>query len=108
MLLYPEEVVTDSDGNVRTRASKEPIEIEVSLRVQNQSGTASRRAEQDNEGFETERVLQMRLARKHHGLEIGAQSKIRWGNEWYSVFGDVIRYISSPRTEHYTYTLRRA
>lgn len=106
--LYPEEVVTDVDGNIRTRASKTPIPLKVWLSILNQSGTAARRAEQDNEGFETEQVMRMRLRRKDEYIKIGAQSKIVWeGNTW-SLFGDKIPYMGSPRTKHLTYTIRRS
>lgn len=108
VLLYPEEVVLDMDGNTRTRASSTAIPIRVSLQTMNQSGTASRRAEQDNEGFTVEKVLRMRIARKDDHHEIGAQAKIQWGDEMYSVFGDVTRQMGSPRTAHNIYTLRRS
>lgn len=108
VVLYPEETIEDVDGNIRTRASKTPIPLKVWLSILNQSGTAARRAEQDNEGFETEQVLRMRLRRQDSHIPIGAQSKVVWeGNTW-SVFGDRIPYMGSPRTKHYTYTLRRA
>lgn len=108
VILYPEEAVKDMDGNIRTRASKTGIPLKVWLAVQNQSGTASRRAEQDNEGFETERVMRMRVLRKDSHIEIGAQAKVEWEGRMYSVFGDAIPYIGSPRTRHFDYTLRRA
>lgn len=107
-ILYPEEVVTDRDGNTRTRASKTGIPIRIWIQPQGQSGTAARRAEQDNEGYETEKVLRMRLPRRFMHLDIGAQSKIEIDGQMWSVFGDVIRYIGSPRTAHHDYTLRRA
>lgn len=108
VLLYPEELVYSRDGNPFTRASDTPIEIEVWLAQMGQSGTAARRAEQDKEGFETEKVMRMRMLRKNHGIRIGAQSKVVWEGKKYSVFGDVSPYFGSPRTEHYDYTLRRA
>lgn len=108
ILLYPEEVTTDRDGNTITQASETPIPLKVWLQVRGQSGTASRRSEQQDEGYETEQVLSMRLRRKDMDLEIGAQSKVTWGDEEYSVFGDVDRYIASPRTRHAMYTLRRS
>lgn len=108
VVLYPEETIEDVDGNIRTRASKTPIPLKVWLSILNQSGTAARRAEQDNEGFETEQVLRMRLRRQDSHIQIGAQSKVVWeGNTW-SVFGDRIPYMGSPRTKHFTHTLRRA
>lgn len=106
--LYPEIVVTDMDGNVRTTQSDEPIRIRVWLSVMNQSGTASRRAEQDNEGFETEKVLRMRPCRQDQDIPIEAQSQIVWNGDRYSVFGDVSLYMGGPRTAHKVYTLRRS
>ncbi|MDU3079017.1 MAG: hypothetical protein E7B29_22455, partial [Mixta calida] len=73
-----------------------------------QSGTAARRAEQDNEGYESEKVLRMRLRREDEGLEVGAQAKVDIEGKIYSVFGDATVYRCSPRTGHLDYTLRRA
>lgn len=108
ILLYPEEVVISRDGNKQTKASKTPVKMRVWLAPIGQSGTSARRAEQDNEGFETESVMRMRLLRKDQGTRIGAQSKIEWQGETWSVFGDVTPYMGSPRTAHHDYTLRRA
>lgn len=108
VLLYPEEVVTSPDGNTFTRASKEPIELEVWLAPVSQSGTASRRAEQDNEGFETEKVMRMRMLRKNHHIQIGAQSRVVWRGQRWSVFGDATPYMGSSRTAHQDYMLRRS
>lgn len=106
--LYPEIVTVDRDGNTITKASDTPIPMKVWLQVRGQSGTASRRSEQQKEGFETEQVLSMRLRRQDTGMKIGSQAKIRWGDEWYHVFGDVDRYIGSPGTRHDMYMLRRS
>lgn len=108
VLLYPEEVTTDRDGNIYTRPSDTPIPLKVWLQVRGQSGTASRRSEGQEEGFESEQVLSMRLLKKDTGMEIGAQSMVKWGDEEYAVFGDVDRYIGSPRTRHDMYMLRRS
>lgn len=106
--LYQEELVFDKDGNAHTQAAKVPTPLRVWLAPIGQSGTSARRAEQDNEGFETEKVMRMRLLRKDHGLEIGAQAKVVFeGQEW-SVFGDRTKYMGSPRTAHHDYMLRRA
>lgn len=106
--LFPEEVVTDRDGNIRTRASKTPVPLKVWIAPVGQSGTSARRAEQDNEGYESEKVLRMRLLRRDHGLAIGAQSKVRFEGNMYSVFGDVTEFRGSSRTRHFDYMLRRA
>lgn len=108
MILYLEEAVADADGNVRTRASSDGIPLKVWVAPVGQSGTAARRAEQDNEGYETERVLRMRLLRKDSGLDIGAQSKILLDGEMWSVFGDVTHYRANRRTAHKDFTLRRS
>jgi hypothetical protein len=50
----------------------------------------------------------MRLRRQDTDMEIGAQAKVVWRGEEYAVFGDVDRYIGSPRTRHDMYSLRRS
>ena len=106
--LYPEEAVEDKDGNIRTRASDTPIEMDVWIAPLAQSGTSARRAEQDNEGYETEQVYRMRVLRKDMGMEIGAQAKVEWRGEMWSIFGEELRFNGSPRTAHHDYTLRRS
>lgn len=106
--VFPEEAVEDKDGNVRTRASKTPVRVRAWIAPVGQSGTSARRAEQDNEGYESEKVCRMRLARKYEGLVIGAQSKVLIDGQMWSVFGDATTYRVSPRTQHTDYMLRRA
>lgn len=106
VILYPEEVVKDGLGNTRTRPSETGIPVRVRFQVQGQSGTSSRRQEQDNEGFESEKVYMIRLPRSFTQV-IGAQSTIEWNGEKWSMFGDVNRYNSSRRTRHTTYTIKR-
>lgn len=106
VIVYPEEVVTDIDGNLRTQPSPFPIKLKARLQVQGQSGTSSRRQEQDNEGFESEKVYTIRFPRSFT-MELGAASKIEWRGERWSLFGDVNRYTSSSRTAHQTYTIKR-
>lgn len=110
IIVFPEEVVIDRDGNTRTRASSTGVAAKAWLNPQGQSGTAARRAEQDKEGFETETVLRMRLSRQDEIKlgELGAQSKIEFQGEAYSVFGDPKRFYGSPRVAHNEYILRRA
>lgn len=108
IVLYPEEAVVDGDGNIRTRASKTGIPIRVWLQPQGQSGTAARRAEQDSEGYESEKVLRMRLRRQDRGLQIGAQSAVEFNGQRWSVFGDEWVYQGSERTKHRVFNLRRS
>lgn len=108
VVVYPEEVVIDRDGNKRTKASTNGIPLKVWIAPLNQSGTAARRSEQDKEGYETEKVVKMRLRRKDEHVILGSQSKVQWGEEMWSLFGDPAKYNGSSRTKHMMYTLRRA
>lgn len=105
----------DADGNTITEAKGTRIPTLGRFQVQNQSGTSSRRAESDDEGFATEKVYNVRFTRafdRQYG-ELGAESTVEWGVDAknrpavYEIFGDVLRYKSSRRTAHNTYTLRR-
>lgn len=114
-VVYPEEVVEDRDGNDRTRPSNFGIPTLARFQIQGQSGTSSRRQEQDNEGFESEKVYSVRFPRSftaEHGT-LGAQSQIGWGldpegNEvrW-ALFGDAARYSGSRRTARLIYHIKR-
>jgi len=109
VLVYKEEMVIDEDGNRFTRPSSTPIEAIARLQVQNQSGTSARRAEQDNEGFATEKLYRMRFPRsftKEHGV-LGAQSEIVWRGERWSIFGDATEYDSSPALQRVDYIIKR-
>ena len=103
--MYPEVVVTDMDGNVRTKPSATGFPARARLQVQGQSGTSSRRQEQDNEGYSTEKVYTIRFP---PGFQIlGSQSQIEWRGERWVLFGDVNRYTGSRRTSHEVYTIKR-
>ena len=105
-VVFPEEAVTDADGNTRTRPAATGIPARARFQVQGQSGTSARRAEQDNEGFETEKVYRVRFPRSFPHV-LGAQSQIEWRGHRWVVFGDVNLYTGSPRTSHVDYTIRR-
>jgi hypothetical protein len=107
--VYKEEMVIDEDGNKFTRPSAVPVEAIARLQVANQSGTSARRAEQDNEGFETEKVYRMRFPRSfttEHGI-LGAQSEIGWRGERWALFGEATQYDSSPALQRVDYTIKR-
>lgn len=114
--VYLEVTRQDEDGNTITTASPTGIQTMARFQIQGQSGTASRRAEQEDEGFATERVYTIRFTNaftQQYG-ELGAQSVIEWGVDSrgrparYQIFGDVQRFGGSRRTRHVVYTLRRA
>lgn len=110
--VYLEEMVVDSDGNKKTRASTIGTPTKARFQVQGQSGTSSRRQEQDVEGFESEKVYTMRFPRSFP-YRLGAQSQIEWGTKTdgtparWAVFGDINRYNSSRRTAHNVYIIKR-
>lgn len=96
----------DEDGNIRNRVSDTPIHATASIQVKGQSGTAARRAEQDNEGFESEEVYRMRLPRSFPHI-LGARSYVIWRGEKFAVFGKPQYFNGSPRTAHIDYTIKR-
>lgn len=105
--VYPEIQFTDSDGNVMTGPDENnPITTQATLQPAAQSGTSARRAEQDNEGFETESNYRMRLPRDFPFI-LGAQSRIEWNGEYWAVIGDARKYNGSPRTAHVDYQIRK-
>ncbi|UVK58774.1 head-to-tail stopper [Mycobacterium phage Iceman] len=109
VIVYPQVVTTDDDGNTITKPSDEGIPTKARLQVLGQSGTSSRRQEQDNEGFESERVYTLRFTRKfdrEHGI-LGMQSQVEWEGVRWALFGEPAYYNSSRRTRHITYTVKR-
>lgn len=108
ILLFPEEAVEDRDGNIRTQPAKTGIPLRVWLQPQGQSGTASRRSEQDVEGYETEKTYRMRMRRQDRDIEIGAQAAVEIDGKRWTVFGDEWPYNGSSRTRHRVYLLRRS
>lgn len=104
--VFPEEAVTDMDGNTRTRPSAVGIPLKARIQVQGQSGTSARRGEQDNEGFETEKVYRVRFPRSFTTI-LGAQSEIEWRGVRWALFGDANYYTGSRRTRHQTYSMKR-
>lgn len=106
VIVYPEETVIDADGNVRTRPSATGIPTRARLQVQGQSGTSARRQEQDNEGYEGEKVYKIRFPRSFPHI-LGAQSVIEWRGQRWAVFGDANYYTGSRNTSHVDYTIKR-
>lgn len=106
VVVYPEEVWTDSDGNTMIRAASTGIPTTASVQILAQSGTSARRSEQDNEGFESEEVYRVRFPRSFT-VPIGAQARVEWRGVMWSVIGEPRRYNGSRRTTHLDYTIRR-
>ena len=104
--VYPEETVFDADGNLITRASSTGVVVKAVVQPVAASGTSGRRAEQDNEGFESEANYRLRISRREN-VTLGAQSKILWDGKVFSVVGDATQYDGSRETRHRDYSLRR-
>tara|TARA_B100001105_G_C22323028_1_gene413409 strand:+ start:682 stop:1035 length:354 start_codon:yes stop_codon:yes gene_type:complete len=106
ILVFLEETATDVDGNLITRPSTTGTPAKVRMDFQVQTGTSARRAEQDNEGYETEQAYVIRFPRSWTTV-IGAQSQVEWnGNRW-SIQGDRAIYNRSHRTAHEEYKIKR-
>lgn len=104
--VYPDTVTVSRDGNTMLKASAAGVEKRVLIQPMPQSGTSARRAEQDNEGFESEENYRMRFARGDE-MVLGPAAEVEWlGNRWY-VVGYPTRYNSSPRTAHLDYVIKR-
>lgn len=107
VILYNEETYTDPDGNLSRRASATPVTIpNCAVQLLAQSGTSARRAEQDNEGFESEEAYRLRPPRSFTTI-IGAQAKVVWRGLTWSVVGKDRRYNGSDKTYHIDYQIRR-
>jgi len=104
--VYPEKEYIDADGNRMTTWDPDnPYELKVMIQPLPQSGTSARRAEQDNEGFEIETSLRMRVL--PGAAKIDSQARLDWNGEWWSIIGDPLTYNGSKRTRHTEYTIRR-
>jgi len=110
--VYPQEKVTDEDGNPRTKPSSTGVAAKARFQPLMQSGTSARLQESDNEGFESQEVYSMRFPR---GVfeNLGPQSEIEWGltaqglpQRW-AVFGFPARRNNSPATAHVSYQVER-
>lgn len=102
--VYPEESVTDIDGNIRTRPSSVGIVCRAVVQPMGNQMVAN---EQQEVGYQTDDRLRLRLV-GWSGPELGAQAQVVWEGRRYAVDGEPTRYRGSPRTAHTDYTLRRS
>lgn len=96
VLIYPEEMVIDSDGNKLTRPSKVGVAVRAVVQplssIENDAGTTSK--------------YRLRLV-GWHGDQLGAQSAVEWDGKRYVIDGDPLVYNSSRRTAHVEYVMVR-
>lgn len=109
VIVYPQEDFLDEDGNVLYRPALVGYPARAEVQPARQSGTSARRAEQDNEGYESEENYRLRFDREHdrtHAmLRQGAQ--IKWNDKVWSIVGEPTVYMGSRRTAHIDYMMRR-
>ncbi|MYR05299.1 hypothetical protein GTV32_02725 [Gordonia sp. SID5947] len=97
--VYPEELVTDADGNTRTRPSSVGVVTRATIQP------AGVPEEDTDVGFDAEGVYRMKLPRGFPLL--GAQSEIVWKDQTWQIDGDPDYNNGSRRTAHLTYQIRR-
>lgn len=110
VVVYPQVETTSRHGNTTTKASDTGYPTTARIQIASSSGTSARRAEQDNEGFESEVFYRIRFPRSFnatHGI-LGMQSQIEWEGKRYGVFGIPQRYMGSARTAHVEYLMQRS
>lgn len=108
VIVHHGEQYVSPDGNIMYRASTTDVETisNCAVQVQAQSGTSARRAEQDEEGYDTEDIYRFRPP-QWYTREINFASRIEWRGLLWSVIGNAKLYNGSDVTQHTDYTLRR-
>lgn len=107
VVVYQEVVFIDTDGNTMTKPGNVGTTTTATIQLLAQSGTSQRRAEQTNEGFETEEIYRMRLPRSFPYV-VGNQAQVVWRGKRWSVMGKERRYNGSSKTAHIDYLIKRA
>lgn len=97
--VFPEETVTDADGNTKTRASS----VGVVARAVVQPAGAGKEGE--DVGFESRSRYRLRLV--DYLIPLGAQSQVEWRGERWAVDGPPMVYGTSSRTRHTDYHIVR-
>lgn len=109
IVVFQAEDFEDDLGNTLMRPSAVGYEAKAEIQPARQSGTSARRAEQDNEGYETEETYRLRFSRDHDAthdrLKPGAQ--VEWEGKRWTVVGYPTVYMGSRRTAHIDYQIRR-
>lgn len=107
--VFPQEYFEDDLGNTLFRASSVGYVAKAEIQAARQSGTSARRAEQDNEGYETEETFRLRFTRAHDRTHerLGQGAQIEWEGKRWTVIGFPTPYSGSPRTAHLDYMIRR-
>src|SRR5690606_41287572 len=86
ILVFLATMEPDADGNLRPRLATEGVPARARIQPTSQSGTSARRAEQDNEGYESEEMYSLRFARGHE-VAMDQHSVVEWDGDRWHVFG---------------------
>lgn len=98
VIVYPEVVVTDSDGNKITKPGSTGVVCRAVVQPL-QPPMASSVAEDPASRYRLRLVGYTDL--------LGAQSAVEWGGKRYAILGDPLVYNGSRRTAHVEYTMVR-
>lgn len=107
ILVFPTIVTQDEDNNDVLVAQEVGIPKKAVIQNAAQSGTSARRAEQDNEGYETEQNYRLRFSPMSTHIELGLAGEIEWNGERWHVVGFESVYNGSNKTKHKDYMIRR-
>lgn len=97
--VYPEEMITDSDGNKLTRPSAVGVILRASVQPINRPTVDAER-----DGLAVSRY---RLRLVGYPDLLGAQSAVEWGGKRYAIDGDALVYTGSRRTARAEYVMVR-
>jgi hypothetical protein len=100
VVVYPEEAVTDGDGNTRTQPSKTGVPARARI------GQVITTIDTDVHGDRTSERTDMVLI-GWTGGELGAQSEVELRGKRWVIDGDPDRYTRSRRTTRTTYAINR-
>jgi hypothetical protein len=105
VIVYPEVVVVDADGNDITRASAAGTPCKAVVQPIT-SAVATGGSEKHDGGFLSESKYRLRLV-NWPGELLGPQSQVEWRGKRYAVSGEPRIYNGSPRTAHCDYVIER-
>lgn len=101
--VYPEEVTTSPDGNVKVRASA----VGIVSRAVVQFISSSDLVREGLAADATESHYRLRLVGWQGGL-LGSKSQIEWQGKRYALDGEPRQYRGSARTAHVDYVMVRS
>lgn len=105
MIVFPEESITDADGNTITRASATGVVCKAVVQPIT-SATATGGSEKHDGGFLSESKYRLRLV-NWPGDVLGLQSQVEWRGKRYAVSGEPRIYSGSRRTFHVDHVIER-